>query len=105
MLSLKQGQTLSLACVATKQDNTPQSLDGFTVKARLRLKDTAAAVVRYQVGSGLVITDSAAGEFRIDMNTAGLALGTYEFDIRYSNGVRTEYSPTEIISITTGELQ
>jgi len=105
MLSIKQGQTFSLQCTASQEDGSPQDLSEFSVIARLYKKDSSVAVARFQDSAGLVMIDAAAGTFRIDVDTSQFAIGSYLFDIKYSNGVRTEYSPTEMIEISTGTLQ
>lgn len=63
-LTVKRGDTITLAVAAKKGDGTPQSLAGktlaFTAKDRIDDLD-AAAVISKSIGSGIVVDDAALG--------------------------------------------
>lgn len=65
-------------------NGVPMSLTDVAIKCDFKKKNTSQLVLSMQVSSGITITDSAAGEFRINAFDVNLEPGNYEYDIQFT---------------------
>jgi|WetSurMetagenome_2_1015567.scaffolds.fasta_scaffold72096_4 hypothetical protein len=57
------------------------NLTGAAIRMQVRKNRNEAAIIDLALGTGLTITDAAAGKFRIDEQIFSGVPGTYQYDI------------------------
>jgi len=74
-------------------NEAPMDLTGVAIKLEIKKRNTSKALVTKTNGSGITITDAAAGEFRINAFDVDLEPGVYEYDVQltFASGSKKTY--------------
>lgn len=87
----KEGTSFSILCSAVNSVGAAYDLSTFEISANIT---GGAQDKTLTAGDGLSVIDISLGTYRLDISLAGFSPNLYSLDIKYTDGLITEFSKT-----------